>query len=362
MAALTHLFEIGQHVKYKNDDFDAVKKFIPCVVKETYPDHIIITDTETNTDLWCEEGLNMDCVFPDYEYKITELAEALTYIDIERLDMGDSHEEIVEFLCEKAAIEFDGECSDEDENYYEKKSIEAYKKMIKDGSIQELVGSIVDEIYDNFDYLRIVMVHHEYKSAVIEEHPTTKAILVINDYIQSINDEAVCSKEHCSKMNEIKRKLLSMDLELCYVGHTLGYSFFRYLNPEYYFRSNDVFTVGHILSEDENERKLGEYTIHAEVLSIFRKSGGDQGYTISFNREDGNIVAHIYLYAKTHDPFNMVHKDTGCEMTMDVAELDLSAKELADKINELTEKDFANGKELQDGQMVANAVRKRRGR
>lgn len=75
MADLTHLFEIGQHVKYRNDDFDAVKKFIPCVVKETYPDHIIITDTETNTDLWCEEGLNMDCVFPDYEYKINELTE-----------------------------------------------------------------------------------------------------------------------------------------------------------------------------------------------------------------------------------------------------------------------------------------------
>lgn len=66
MADLTHLFEVGQHVKYKNDDFDAVKKFIPCVVKETYPDHIIITDTETNTDLWCEEGFNMDCVFPEY--------------------------------------------------------------------------------------------------------------------------------------------------------------------------------------------------------------------------------------------------------------------------------------------------------
>lgn len=362
MADLTHLFEIGQHVKYKNDDFDAVKKFIPCVVKETYPDHIIITDTETNTDLWCEEGLNMDCVFPDYEYKIIELAEALTYIDIERLDMGDSHEEIVEFLCEKAAIEFDGECSDEDEYYYKKKSIEAYVKMIKDGSIQKLIGSIVDEIYDNFDYLRIVMVHHEYKSAVIEEHPTANSILVINDYIQTINNEAVCSREHCSKMNEIKEKLLSMDLELCYVGHILGHSFFCYLNPEYYLRSNDVFTVGHILSEDENERKLGEYTIHAEVLSTLRQKGGDQGYTIAFNRNDENITAHIYLYTKAYEPFDMKHTDTGCEMIIDVTDLEISAKSLADKINELTEKDFATGKELQNEQQQNNVMRKRKGR
>ena len=39
---------------------------IPCVVKETYKDHIIITDVETNTDLWIEEHFNMDCVYPDY--------------------------------------------------------------------------------------------------------------------------------------------------------------------------------------------------------------------------------------------------------------------------------------------------------
>ena len=68
MANLTHLFKVGQKVRYKNDDFDAVKKFTDCVVKETYTDHLIITDTETNTDLWIEEGFNMDCVFPVYNF------------------------------------------------------------------------------------------------------------------------------------------------------------------------------------------------------------------------------------------------------------------------------------------------------
>ena len=66
MSNLTHLFKVGQKVIYKNDDFDAIKENIPCVVKETYPDHIIITDMETDTDLWIEEGLNMDKVYPDY--------------------------------------------------------------------------------------------------------------------------------------------------------------------------------------------------------------------------------------------------------------------------------------------------------
>ena len=54
MSDLTHLFKIGQKVTYRNNDFDAIKRNIPCIVKETYPDHIIITDTETDTDLWIE--------------------------------------------------------------------------------------------------------------------------------------------------------------------------------------------------------------------------------------------------------------------------------------------------------------------
>ena len=69
MADLTHLFKVGQKVIYRNNDFDAVKRNIPCIVKETHADHIIITDMETNTDLWIEEGFNMDCVFPMYNFQ-----------------------------------------------------------------------------------------------------------------------------------------------------------------------------------------------------------------------------------------------------------------------------------------------------
>ena len=68
MSNLTHLFKVGQKVTYRNNDFDAVKRNIPCIVKETFSDHIIITDTETDTDLWIEEGFNMDCVYPDYNF------------------------------------------------------------------------------------------------------------------------------------------------------------------------------------------------------------------------------------------------------------------------------------------------------
>lgn len=71
MANLAHIFKIGQKVFYKNEDFDAISgtKMLPCVVKETFEDHIIITDLTTNTDLWIEEGFNAEFVFPEYNLK-----------------------------------------------------------------------------------------------------------------------------------------------------------------------------------------------------------------------------------------------------------------------------------------------------
>ena len=69
MSDLTRLFKVGQKVAYRNDDFDAVKKNIPCVVKETYSDHIIITDTETDTDLFIKPGFNLGNVYPDYNFE-----------------------------------------------------------------------------------------------------------------------------------------------------------------------------------------------------------------------------------------------------------------------------------------------------
>lgn len=68
MSDLSHLLKVGQKVKYRKDDFDAIKRFSDCIVKKVYSDHAIITDLETDTDLWVEEGINMDCVYPDYNF------------------------------------------------------------------------------------------------------------------------------------------------------------------------------------------------------------------------------------------------------------------------------------------------------
>lgn len=68
MANLTHLFYINQKLKIKNNDFDSVKNFNNGIVKEVYEDHIIVTDTDLGVDGWFEEGFNMDCLFPIYNF------------------------------------------------------------------------------------------------------------------------------------------------------------------------------------------------------------------------------------------------------------------------------------------------------
>lgn len=266
---------------------------------------------------------------------VNEVARALTYLDMERLDMGDDYSEVVEYLCETAGIDFDSDCSDEDENYYEKKSIEAYEQLIRDGKIMSMIESIVEENCDNYDRIRITMVYNAENPVEITEHPTVKAVCVINDFIQGLTDDS-CSKEHRDNFSEMTNKLLAVDIKLCYFGNLTGHSFFRYLNPEYYFISNDAYTVGHILDDEDLERELGEYTIHASLLSSKRNTNGIHGFTVSFNRNEDDIIANIYTYACDDNSSGYKYQKTECSLVVDTTDLEAFSKKLAEKINNLT--------------------------
>ena len=68
MANLAHLFHVGQKVRISNNDFDSLQKWDDGVIKEAHEDHIIVTETKTNTDGWYEEGFNIDLIYPDYNF------------------------------------------------------------------------------------------------------------------------------------------------------------------------------------------------------------------------------------------------------------------------------------------------------
>ena len=63
MTNLTHLFKVGQKVRYKLDGV-----FHKGTVKETYQDHIIVDISEISDHYWFEEGWNIGDVYPDYNF------------------------------------------------------------------------------------------------------------------------------------------------------------------------------------------------------------------------------------------------------------------------------------------------------
>ena len=64
MSDLTHLFKVGQKVICKMDE-----KLHKGTVKEIYKDHIIVDVPEISDHCWFENGFNIDCVYPEYNFK-----------------------------------------------------------------------------------------------------------------------------------------------------------------------------------------------------------------------------------------------------------------------------------------------------
>lgn len=69
MSNLTHLFKVGQKVRTLwEGDFGLPSTWHNGTVKETYADHIIIDVEGISNHCWYEEGLNLDTVYPIYNF------------------------------------------------------------------------------------------------------------------------------------------------------------------------------------------------------------------------------------------------------------------------------------------------------
>ena len=64
MSNLTHLFKVGQKVKCRLDG-----EMFKGTVKEVYADHIIVDVPEVSDHCWFENGFNMDCIYPEYNFQ-----------------------------------------------------------------------------------------------------------------------------------------------------------------------------------------------------------------------------------------------------------------------------------------------------
>ena len=63
MTNLTHLWKVGQNVRYCEEEFGR-KTWLDGVITETHEDHVIATIDGNN--YWFEEGLNLDRLYPSY--------------------------------------------------------------------------------------------------------------------------------------------------------------------------------------------------------------------------------------------------------------------------------------------------------
>jgi hypothetical protein len=71
MANLTHLFKVGQKVRYlSDDDFGGRATWHKGTVTQTYEDHIIVDIPDISDHMWFEEGLGLDKLYPEYNFNI----------------------------------------------------------------------------------------------------------------------------------------------------------------------------------------------------------------------------------------------------------------------------------------------------
>lgn len=266
---------------------------------------------------------------------VKKAARAVTYLDIELLDMGDSHKDIVGELCYSAGVEFDTDSDEyeEDEHYLEKKSVESYEILFT-----EKRGSYENSICEYYcDCKGALISGMKYvKGSKVEEHPTYKALLDFYTYIEPL-EEKYCKNEWKGNLKSLLDGILEYDMELISISYQISSEYWRHLDEKYFYRSNTYYRVGDVVVYDEDElSSLGQYVAHA-MMNNGRKYGySDCGFSVVFKKEHGNIVACLFEQKKKQheDPYS--YKDVDVKVMIDKEDITGSAKRLAETINKLT--------------------------
>lgn len=275
---------------------------------------------------------------------LKEVAKAFVELDLQLLDMGDSREELIENLCYTANINVDfdsDEYYEDEEKYMHKIHTKAYEVLLKEES--SLITDNIDYYSDNAD--TIIHCITCSKTDNINDNNIIKSVIILAKYIEHLFKNGKCTKETYYKINEIKNDLLSIDLHTCIFGKNVGYTFFKYLDGNYFLKSNTSFVVGSIKLKSEKESKLGSYVINAMINNTELPS--DQGFTVGFIKTDQGIKAMFYYYYYVNKQNNREITYNPIKLTLDIKDtsleqenIDKVSKQIANKINELAVKKY----------------------
>lgn len=68
MLNLTHLFKVGEKVKIKIEEFGVPLRWENGTVKEVHENYIIVNKDKYDVNAYFEEGINLDAVYPIYNF------------------------------------------------------------------------------------------------------------------------------------------------------------------------------------------------------------------------------------------------------------------------------------------------------
>lgn len=97
-------------------------------------------------------------------------------------------------------------------------------------------------------------------------------------------------------------------LDAAKVGYAIGHEYWKYVtNPVYGVKSNDVFTVGHVITEGKYAysfaKDISSYYYRDAYLDVSHLPGS-VGYEFRFREDGDDVVVDIYPFATNLEPTN----------------------------------------------------------
>ena len=249
--------------------------------------------------------------------KYLNLAKALTFVEYYGMYMGDYFLDTAEYICHLAKIKLSGDTDNMD--YLRKKAIEGYLILLSDTSkYPDLINYIKSQLEYRADMI-------EYIVSIGDKHAKKmlSALLVIEDFLKANK-----KYEGATEGIEIIKKLKSIDIALTTIATAVGRTYWRYLDNNYYYLSNDSRTVGSTVEGINHKGFKPVYIAYPQI------EGTSKGYAIAFGRDNTKSMAvKIYEYS---DSSYTLGKRISYATFNNKTSIEKLAKEIANVINNAT--------------------------
>lgn len=264
------------------------------------------------------------------EISTRALARAVRILDWELVDMGDSYEETVDFLCEKAGIPYS---PDEDSEIMLALAEKAYEINFNNDPVFNL--DVLTEYYLESE----LALRH--RICFDNGDETLDALQTFITYVKDVCEDKLI----LARATELERKFEKTNWQFYQLCNKIGYANFSRYDGGYFLRTNSCATIGYPNDEYDWLSECGEeYVSFASFdLPSEKKGGYDglirpfEGFVIGYKPLKEGAVATIYREIRK-DGTRHLEKEVNSS-PIEVKNLD-EAYKVAVEINRLTRELF----------------------